>query len=204
MPAPGKRPPSPRSIRPSRPRPTAARRRRTRNGSKRQSAHSSGAATSPAAINCICRRGNTDSRNENVSRSMIRKSRNVSVSCRIPNLKCDSAIRIAMRTSESAAQIAGPLQHDQQETIHEDPRQHGQRDRKRPVFGGQREPQAPPDARQRSGRPAQRTGRRAIARRGFRRFRVPRRLTYPQSPLMKPASINNRLNLRASAPSLQA
>ena len=42
-----------------------------------------------------------------------------------------------MRTSESAAQIAGPLQHDQQETIHEDPRQHGQRDRKRPVFGGQ-------------------------------------------------------------------
>jgi hypothetical protein len=42
-----------------------------------------------------------------------------------------------MRASASAAQTPGPLQHDQQEAVHEDPRQHGQRDRKRPVFGGQ-------------------------------------------------------------------
>ena len=36
---------------------------------------------------------------------------------------------------------AGPLQHDQQEAVHEDPRQHGQRDRKRPVFGGEQDRQ---------------------------------------------------------------
>jgi hypothetical protein len=36
---------------------------------------------------------------------------------------------------------AGALQHDQQEAVHEDPRQHGQRDRKRPVFGGEQDRQ---------------------------------------------------------------
>src|SRR5438445_10029313 len=87
--------------------PVNANDRRTRNGSKYQSAHSSGAETNPATINCICNRGNTESRNENVSRSMIRKSRNVSVNCRIPNLKRDSAIRITMTASDSAAQTAG-------------------------------------------------------------------------------------------------
>ena len=46
-----------------------------------------------ATINCVCNRGNTESRNENVSRSMIRKSRNVSESCRMSNLKRDSAIK---------------------------------------------------------------------------------------------------------------
>src|SRR5438309_10428147 len=85
--------------------PVNANDRRTRNRSKRQSAHSSGAATNPATINCICNRGNTESRNENVSRSMIRKSRNVSVNCRIPNLKRDSAIKSTMKASASAAQI---------------------------------------------------------------------------------------------------
>src|SRR3954454_841872 len=87
--------------------PVSAKPRRTRNGSKRQISHNSGTATRPATANCICNRGNTDSRNENVSRSMIRKSRNVSVNCRMPNLKCDSAIRITIKASESAAQTPG-------------------------------------------------------------------------------------------------
>ena len=38
---------------------------------------------------------------------MIRKSRNVSVSCRIPNLKCDSPISTTVKASASAAQTAG-------------------------------------------------------------------------------------------------
>jgi hypothetical protein len=37
-----------------------------------------------------------------------------------------------------------------------------------------------------------------------RKSRFPLFRIMPQSPLMNPASINNRLNLRASAPSLQA
>ena len=183
--------------------PDTARRPRTRNGSKRQSAHSSGAATSPAAISCICRPGNTDSRNENVSRSMIRKSRNVSVSCRIPNLKCDSAIRIAMRTSESAAQIAGRCSTTSRKQFK---KTHASTDSviANGPYSVVRRTASPARCTATISRPAQTTGRRAMARRGFRRFRVLRRLTYPQSPLMKPASINNRLNLRASAPALQA
>ena len=137
MPARAKRPPSPRSMRPSRPRRASAKRRRTRNGSKRQISHNSGAATRPATINCICNRGNTDSRNENVSRSMIRKSRNVSVSCRMPNLKCDSAIRITIEASDSAAQTPGRCSTTSRKQFTKTHASTRQRDRKRPVFGGQ-------------------------------------------------------------------
>ena len=100
---------------------------------------------------------------------------------------------------------AGPLQHGQQETVHEDPRQHRQRDRKRSVFGGEQHRQRG----QMHGN--DQAGQRKEA--GAARFRgglslIPGSATAdmarPQRPLMNPASINNRLNLRASAPSLQA
>ena len=81
--------------------------RRARNGSARQITHNTGTATIPATINCARNRGNTESRNENVSLSMIRKSRNVSDSCKMSNLKRDSAISSATRISASAAETPG-------------------------------------------------------------------------------------------------
>ena len=137
MPARAKRPPSPRSTRPSRPRPSA------QSGGARGTDRNARSATAAEpqrglpAINCICSRGNTDSRNENVSRSMIRKSRNVSVSCRMSELEVRQRDQDHDEDQRKRRADAGPLQHDQQEAVHEHPRQHGQRDRKRPVFGGQ-------------------------------------------------------------------
>lgn len=78
-----------------------------RSGSARQIAHSSGTAITAATISCVRNFGNTESRNENVSRSMIRKSRNVSDSCRMSNLKRDITISSASRASASAAQTPG-------------------------------------------------------------------------------------------------
>src|SRR5882762_11541352 len=80
------------------------RRRPARNGSERQITHNTGTARTPATINCVRNRGNTESRNENVSRSMIRKSRNVSDSCKISDLKRDSAINSTTRLSASRSE----------------------------------------------------------------------------------------------------
>ena len=81
--------------------------RLTRNGSVRQSTHSAGTATSAASSSGIFRRGNTDSRKEKVSRSMIRKSRKVSESCRMSNLKREHRISTTVSISESAAAMPG-------------------------------------------------------------------------------------------------
>ena len=78
----------------------------------------------PPAINCICSRGNTESRNENVSRSMIRKSRKVSVSCRMSELEVRQRDQDHDQDQRQRGADAGPLQHGQQEAVHEDPRQH--------------------------------------------------------------------------------
>ena len=205
MPARAMRPPSPRSTRPSPPRPS------TRNGGARGTDRNARSATTaapqraPPAINCICNRGNTESRNENVSRSMIRKSRNVSVSCRIPNLKCDSAIRSTVKASASAAQIAGRGSTDSNRQF---TNAHASSDSV--IANG---PYSVDSRTASAARwiatitPAKRkepdTARScadAFARSGFGNADI----SSPQSPLMKPASISSRLNLRASAPSLQA
>ena len=127
----------------------------------------------PPASNCICSRGNTESRNENVSRSMIRKSRNVSVSCRMSNLKRDSAIRITMSASDSAAQCRAAATPPAGSSSRR-PRQQRQRDRERAVFGGEQNRAAPPDAR-RTIRPAQRkeSGAARLRAAGLRSFRGP-------------------------------
>ena len=184
--------------------PVSAKRRRTRNGSKRQISHNSGTATTPAAINCICKCGNTESMNEKVSRSMIRKSRNVSVSCRIPNLKCDSAIRITMRASAIAAQTPGRCSTTSRKQF-----------RKTHASTESVIANGPYSVVSSTASPARWTAtirpagaKNLIPRDSARMLSfIPGSVTAdirPQSPLMKPASINNRLNLRASAPSLQA
>ena len=198
------RPPSPRSMRPSRPRPSA------QGGGARGTDRNARAPTAtepqpgPPIINCICRRGNTESRNENVSRSMIRKSRNVSVSCRIPNLKCDSAIRITIKASESAAQTPGRCSTTSRKQF---TKTHASTDSV--IANG------PYSVVSRTASAARCTAtirparaKNLIPRDSARMLSlIPGPATadiHPQSPLMKPASINNRLNLRASAPSLQA
>ena len=64
-------------------------------------------AASAASSSGTFRRGNTDSRKENVSRSMIRKSRKVSESCRMSNLKREHRISTTVIISESAAAMPG-------------------------------------------------------------------------------------------------
>ena len=70
---------------------------------------------------------------------------------------------------------SGPPQHGQQEAVHEDPRQHRQRDRKRPVFGGQQHRQRR-EMRRATIRPASAKNRtpRDLRDVAFARFRVPR------------------------------
>jgi hypothetical protein len=81
--------------------------RLTRNGSLRQISHSAGPAASAASSSGIFSRGNTESRNEKVSRSMIRKSRKVIESCRMSNLKREQTISTTVSISDSAAAMPG-------------------------------------------------------------------------------------------------
>ena len=128
-------------------------------GGRRETDRRARSATTPgpqataATINCVRNRGNTESRNEKVSRSMIRKSRKVSDSCRMSNLKRDSAISSTTRASDSAAADARSRQHQQEQAIDEDPRQHRQRDRERSVFRATAGQPAPQDE---AARPGQR------------------------------------------------
>ena len=81
--------------------------RLTRNGSVRQTSHSTGTAAIAASSSGSFSRGKTENRNENVSRSMIRKSRKVSVSCRMSYLKRENAISTTVAISDNAAAMPG-------------------------------------------------------------------------------------------------
>ena len=81
--------------------------RLTRNGSVRQINHSTGTAAAAAHSSGSFSRGNTESRNEKVSRSMIKRSRKVIESWRISNLKRENAIRTMVAIKDSAAAIPG-------------------------------------------------------------------------------------------------
>ena len=78
-----------------------------RSGSVRQISHKAGPAAIAAISSGVRSRGNTDSRNEKVSRSMIRKSRKVTVSCRMSNLKREIAISTTVSINDSAAAMPG-------------------------------------------------------------------------------------------------
>ena len=89
------------------PAPPSARRLRMRNGSSRNTSHSSGSAiAAPSAIFHFSP-GWIVTRNENVSGSISRKSRNVSVSWVTSNFRRDSAISTTIATSDSAAAMPG-------------------------------------------------------------------------------------------------
>jgi hypothetical protein len=78
-----------------------------RNGSVRQISHSTGTAAIAAHSSGSFSRGKTESRNENVSRSMISRSRKVIESCRMSNLKCENAISTTVAIRDSAAAMPG-------------------------------------------------------------------------------------------------
>ena len=81
--------------------------RLTRNGSVRQISHSTGPAAIAESSSGSFSRGKTDSRKENVSRSMIRKSRKVIESCKMSNLKREHAINVTVAISDNAAAMPG-------------------------------------------------------------------------------------------------
>ncbi len=87
--------------------PTAAARRRTRNGSIRQSTIAIGMNASAATIAAVRTLGNIIIRNANVSASMIMTSMKLSDIQSTSYLKRDTMIRMTNSTSESAAASAG-------------------------------------------------------------------------------------------------
>ena len=95
----------------TRPRPSSADDRGTRNGSIRQISTSTGTTISSADDDQWCAgRGRSKAGRLTVSESTISTSKKLITIQRIENLSCDSTITAANSQSDSAAEIAGPAQ----------------------------------------------------------------------------------------------